>query len=187
LFGAVRIRRFSGASINLFAEAIEALVEKLDKETLAKTDQPRTPRGSAGHGYVTRAARRAVVARDGLSCSFVSTAGERCSSKDFLEFDHRTPRARGGSGDPSNLRILCRAHNQYAGEQAFGRAHVESRVNFHRRKYRPEEPPRALVERALTGMGFRKAEIERALSVLEPEAWTGRIENVLREAISALT
>jgi len=75
---------------------------------------PRTAR-------VTNATRRAVAARDGLQCSWVDAQGRRCASRAWLEYDHRQPRGKGGSSDAHNVRIFCRAHNQFAAEQAYGR------------------------------------------------------------------
>ena len=37
-----------------------------------------------------------------------------------LEFDHIEPVARGGRTTVSNLRLCCRAHNQYLAECALG-------------------------------------------------------------------
>ncbi len=41
--------------------------------------------------------------------------GRRCNSRFQLEIDHKTPLSRGGSNDPKNLQLLCRAHNQLKG------------------------------------------------------------------------
>jgi hypothetical protein len=74
---------------------------------------------------VPRVARRAVVERDGLGCSWVAPDGGRCGSQAWLEFDHRHPAGKDGGSEPENLRLLCRAHNQLAAEQAYGRKHIE--------------------------------------------------------------
>jgi hypothetical protein len=154
----MRHRNPTGDLEVVVAQALEALVEKLEKERHGKTERPRASRGSADPGHVTQAARREVVARDGAQCSFVSADGERCSSGDFLEIDHLEPRALGGTGEPSNLRVLCRAHNRYAAEQAFGREHVEKQIHFHRWQSESKPASRDVLERALVGMGFRRAE-----------------------------
>jgi len=59
-------------------------------------------------------ARRAakLVARHGWQCSFVAEDGRRCDARAFVEFDHETPKALGGTSQPENLRLLCRAHNR---------------------------------------------------------------------------
>ncbi len=56
--------------------------------------------------------RRAVWARDQSCCSYVSSEGRRCTSRFALEIDHLRPVALGGKAGLSNLRLLCRAHNQ---------------------------------------------------------------------------
>jgi hypothetical protein len=183
----MRHRNPSGDLEVIVAQALEALIEKLEKEKHGKTERPRASRGSADPGHVTQAARREVVARDGAQCSFVSAEGERCDSSDFLEIDHREPRALGGTGDPSNLRVLCRAHNRYAAEQVFGREHVERQVYFHRWQSEPKPASRDVLERALVGMGFKRAEVDRAIGAFEPEAWQRPIESLIRDALGALT
>ena len=45
----------------------------------------------------------------------------------FLEFDHIEPVARGGASTVENVRLLCRAHNQHAAEQAYGAAFMDSK------------------------------------------------------------
>ena len=42
-----------------------------------------------------------------------------------LELDHEQPFALGGSNEAGNLRLVCRRHNQYAAEKAFGRRFME--------------------------------------------------------------
>jgi len=135
------------------------------------------------------------VERDGLQCSFVSDDGARCPARTFLELDHRHPRALGGTGDATNVRVLCRAHNRHAAEQVFGRAHVEERIYLRQRKARPDtettSPPHAetreRVRCTLRSLGFRSVEAERAVASMEPETWSRPIEALLREAIGVLT
>lgn len=72
------------------------------------------------HGVITAQVRRAVVERDGGRCTFIGSKGHRCGSDRFLEFDHIVPVARGGRSTVDNIRLRCRAHNQYEADQAFG-------------------------------------------------------------------
>lgn len=51
---------------------------------------------------------------------------ENCGSIYALEVDHIHPRAKGGSDDPHNLRILCRNCNQRAAINHFGRAKMKN-------------------------------------------------------------
>jgi len=100
--------------------ALRDLVEKLEKRKFAKTDRPRRARGSADPRHVPAHVRREVWARDGGQCTFVSEKGRRCEARGRVEFDHVVEVARGGQATISNIRLRCRAHNQYAAECTFG-------------------------------------------------------------------
>jgi 5-methylcytosine-specific restriction endonuclease McrA len=183
----------------VFDRAIDALIAQLEKEVAAKTERPRASKAPKDPGDVSRAARREVMARDGLQCTFESVDGLRCTERGFLEIDHRLERARGGTGDPTNLQVLCRAHNRLKAEQAFGRAHVEERIRAqqeeaaerHLRQDKPGEPEtsgtRQLVGQALVGLGFRRAEAQRALVALDGGSWRRPVPDLLREALGVLT
>jgi 5-methylcytosine-specific restriction endonuclease McrA len=71
--------------------------------------------------HIPTAVRDAVFARDRGRCTFVGDSGRRCTATRYLEMDHIEPFARGGTHDPSNLRLLCRAHNHLAAESIYGR------------------------------------------------------------------
>ena len=64
-----------------------------------------------------------VWARDKGQCTYMaSRTGQRCSSRFGLELDHLQPYALGGSNEPQNLALKCKAHNTWAAIQSFGRA-----------------------------------------------------------------
>ncbi|MBX3230566.1 MAG: HNH endonuclease, partial [Labilithrix sp.] len=71
---------------------------------------------------------------------FVSPDGERCPAREWLEVDHRQPRALGGAGTLENVRILCRAHNRLAAERAFGVEHVARKIEEARAARAPADP-----------------------------------------------
>ncbi|WP_146651478.1 HNH endonuclease [Labilithrix luteola] len=231
----------SGDLATIVERAVELLIEKLSKEKLGTSSRARGRKPSAKHGYVTRAARREAFERDGMQCSFVGENGGRCPARSFLELDHVTPRALGGSGEAENLRVFCRAHNHDAAERVFGRAHVEARVrtrrkgpslrgdrstpvsgpaDFSQRKLeatrtttstaspsaidglaveashvapeqRRDADARKHVRTALFSLGFRSAEADRALFVIDrkecDEPWRRPIETLVREALGILT
>jgi hypothetical protein len=56
----------------------------------------------------------------GGRCTFISEDGHRCEARKLVEFDHIEAFARGGEATESNVRLLCRAHNQYEAKRAFG-------------------------------------------------------------------
>ena len=187
----------------VFDRAIDALIAQLEKEVAAKTDRPRQITKTAKDpGAVSRAARREVMARDGLQCTFVSVDGIRCAERGWLQVDHELPRALGGTGAAANTRVLCAAHNRFEAERVFGRAHVEERILarrarkdeavtrhlFQSKVAEPEEPnTRHLVAHALVGLGFRKAEADRALVALDAGSWQRPVSDLIREALGVLT
>lgn len=119
----------TGDLLVLMRAGIRALIKERKKRKYGATDKPASnPRPSKDPGYVTAATRRAVVARDGLQCAFLGTEGHRCASRKKLEFDHVALRARGGSGDTENIRILCRTHNDYLARKALGERFVAEKI-----------------------------------------------------------
>jgi 5-methylcytosine-specific restriction endonuclease McrA len=89
--------------------------------------EPRTKTKSRGSSQGRRSRRipaderRRVWRRDAGRCSFSGPAGP-CGESRGLEIDHIRPWALGGrSDDASNLRLLCRAHNQGEAARVFGK------------------------------------------------------------------
>ncbi len=136
---------------------IDLLLVELEKKRLGKTKRPpraARPKGDgppdshpfefspfdpasvrtakASRARISNTVRRQVYERDGLQCTYTE-GGRRCEARAFLELDHEVPNAFGGSSDAANLRVLCRAHNQLAAEQAFGRERIE-RLRRHRQQ-----------------------------------------------------
>jgi hypothetical protein len=64
--------------------------------------------------------KRVVVKRDQCRCTYVSESGRRCEARKRLEFDHEVAVARGGESTVENVRLRCRAHNQYEAERTYG-------------------------------------------------------------------
>jgi 5-methylcytosine-specific restriction endonuclease McrA len=93
---------------------LNSSVEKDSKVELAKTH-------SSNARTVPAALKRAVWTRDQGRCTYHSPDGRRCSSRFALEIDHRKPLALGGKTELSNLRLLCRAHNQQQAIALLGR------------------------------------------------------------------
>jgi hypothetical protein len=110
-----------------YAEVIEYLakmgVKKLDPTILP----PGENRGGGDNSGVS-GGRSQIWLRDGGRCTYVSPGGKTCGSQTFLQVDHIIPRAKGGSDDPSNLRLRCRAHNLLAAVEEFGEAKMASHL-----------------------------------------------------------
>jgi len=104
----------------VFALALETLKAKLEKQKFGRTERPGKRRGSKDARYVPDAIKREVWARDGGRCTFVGTGGKRCDARETLEYDHVKAVARGGETSAANVRLLCKAHNQFEAERVFG-------------------------------------------------------------------
>lgn len=108
--------------------ALDELIPKAEKAKFAATDKPRVPRREAlGPHYIPAEVRRAVWSRDGGQCTSVGDGGKRCDERQFLEYDHIDPVARGGKATVENIRLRCSSHNQYEAEKAFGAAFMENK------------------------------------------------------------
>ena len=142
--------------------ALDCLLEHLERKRLGKKKPERGLKNRKGkpsfgtnavrrsgvsnavrRSGVPNAVRREVYERDGLRCTYVAEGGRRCEARAFLELDHAVPRGLGGSDDPGNLRVRCRAHNQLAAELAFGREQVEGSRHLRRKKSTAERAPAA--------------------------------------------
>lgn len=77
--------------------------------------------------------KKAVYDRDGGQCAHMYQDGQRCPNRAALEFDHIVPVAKGGKTTIDNLRLLCRAHNQHAADQAFGQEFMDTKRANRRR------------------------------------------------------
>jgi hypothetical protein len=110
-----------GDLAQVFARALDALVDALVKQKFAVTSRPATSRGQADHSRnIPAEVKRGAFIRDCGRCAFVGTHGRRCGERAFLEFHHLVPYAVGGRPTVDNIELRCRAHNGYEAEQFFG-------------------------------------------------------------------
>jgi 5-methylcytosine-specific restriction endonuclease McrA len=126
--------------------ALKALIAQLERTRRGATSRPRRRAATRPHGrrpgrartrHVPAAVKREVWARDGARCAFVGPKG-RCRETGFLQVHHVVPFAAGGSSEPDNLQLRCRAHNIHEAEQYFG---PNARRRTGHRK-RPRLPPK---------------------------------------------
>ena len=104
----------------LFELALDALIEKLEKQREGAALRPRPQPPQAPHSRVVpRAIRREVYARDNSRCTFTAE-GRQCAERAFLELHHIEAFALGGPTTTQNLTLLCRSHNAYEGHRVFG-------------------------------------------------------------------
>jgi hypothetical protein len=129
--------------------ALDLLVERLERTRFRITDRPGRPGATPAPGshYVPAHVKRVVVKRDQCRCAYVSESGRRCEARKRLEFDHEVPVARGGESTVENVRLRCRAHNQYEAERTYG-AEFMSRKREESAERRARSKARPVVERA---------------------------------------
>jgi hypothetical protein len=113
----------------IFEKALDLLIDKVKKERFAAGRKPRAvPTGKADASpsrHIPDAVKREVFERDGGRCTFTGEDGRRCAETGALEFDHLDGFARTRLHRADRIRLLCRAHNQHAAEQMYGRAFME--------------------------------------------------------------
>jgi len=196
----------SGDLAQVVDRALDALIAQLEKRKFAATRRPR-PSGcpSANPRCIAAQVRRAVWERDEGQCTFVSQAGRRCPARTRLEFDHVQEVARGGRASVAEIRLRCRAHNQYGAERTFGaefmlqkreqarraadlrRQEREARAADQTRRMAAAARVRAAAEEVITplrALGFRPDEARRAAALcdrLPPEA---SLEQRVRRALA---
>lgn len=104
---------------DILREALDALLARRDLQRRSVRERGAT-RALRGR-YIPAAIRKTVWTRDQARCSFIGIDGLRCDERRGMEIDHILPVSLGGrSDDPANLRLLCRAHNQWRARQQFG-------------------------------------------------------------------
>jgi len=119
----------------ILARAVALLLEQVRKRKFAESSAPRhtapqptrgpCERPSRPSRHIPAAIRRAVWKRDGERCTYASAGGRRCEAREFLEFDHGDPWVRSRNHSVEEIRLRCRAHNQYAADRDFGRRHMD--------------------------------------------------------------
>jgi hypothetical protein len=161
----------SGDVATVLEQALDEYVEALERQKFAKCARSRPRRGAPKGRYVPAEVRRTVFQRDEGRCTFVSNSGKRCEAISRLEFDHIEPVGMGGQSATKNLRLRCRAHNQYAADCAFGAGfmHEKREQARHRAANRARTTAQAAAKPAkdpevipwLRQLGFSAAEANR--------------------------
>ena len=130
-----------GDMAEIFRRAVGALVEDLLKEKVAATERPREKGHLNPHSrHIPAEVKRAVWARDGGRCAFMSRSGRRCMEEGFLEFHHVNAYADGGKATVENIELRCRAHNGYEAVRVLGRRKTHM-VREHPVSYAVGDPP----------------------------------------------
>jgi 5-methylcytosine-specific restriction endonuclease McrA len=113
----------------ILARAVALLHAQVRRRKFAETSRPRSvqPPGlpkETPSRHIPAAIRRAVSERDGGRCSYVSSSGQRCEAREFLEFDHVEAWAFNHAHSIGGITLRCRAHNQRRARIDFGNRHM---------------------------------------------------------------
>ncbi len=118
----------SGDLAAVIDRALDLAILQLEKRKMASVERPRrVPQVRSNTRHIPADVKREVWRRDEGHCTYVSEEGRRCGARSMLEYDHVEEFCRGGAASAENIRLRCRAHNQYAAERSFG-------IEFMRRK-----------------------------------------------------
>lgn len=109
----------SAAPARFATDDTSAPAHRAPSSTVASPTAPAEARSASRH--LPSAVRRGVWLRDGGRCAFRDARGVRCRATRALEFHHEQPFARGGPSSLDNVTLRCRAHNELAAEDDFGR------------------------------------------------------------------
>jgi hypothetical protein len=125
----LRHRIPDGDLATIFEKALDVLIGQVKKERFAmgrKARQaPAKDAGASCSRHIPDAIKREVFERDGGRCTFSDEGGRRCGETGAQEFDHLDGFARTHLHRADRIRLLCRAHNQHAADQMYGRAFME--------------------------------------------------------------
>jgi len=124
----------SGDPAEIYARAMKAYVAQLEKERFGAKRSASVATAVTKSRQPTREMRGFVEERDGSQCTFVGPDGHRCEETRGLECDHVVPWSKGGPTTPSNLRLLCRTHNQFEAERELGKEYVQGRREIEERE-----------------------------------------------------
>jgi hypothetical protein len=174
----------SGDIAAVLRESLRLAKQALEKRRYAQVSKPRPGRRTKSARHIAAHVRREVWTRDQGRCTFVSDTGHRCESRTRLEFDHVLPVARGGEATSANLRLRCRAHNQYEAERAFGESFMagkreRGKVGAAASGHEPDVVP------WLLALGFKAPEARQAAAVADG-ADGASLEQRVRVALSSL-
>jgi hypothetical protein len=115
-----------GADVEAILEAgLDLLLERAAKRKgLVKRPRPAPVLAAAAEGanprHVPAAVRREVFLRDEGKCQWPLADGGICGSTHRVELDHIVPVGRGGRSTASQMRTLCKFHNDLAAREVYG-------------------------------------------------------------------
>jgi hypothetical protein len=108
-----------GSAEEILEAGLDLLLEREAKRN-GQVKNPQEKERPCAPDHVPARVRREVWGRDGGRCQWPLASGGVCGSTLRVELDHIQPRALGGSSTVSNIRVLCRVHNDLPARRVFG-------------------------------------------------------------------
>jgi 5-methylcytosine-specific restriction endonuclease McrA len=188
----------SGSIPAVLDRAFDLAIGVLEKQKFAACRRSRSGqrRASANPRHIPAAVKHAVWERDGGRCTFVGENGQRCPAESRLEFDHIEAVARGGTSTVDNLRLRCRAHNQYEAERTYGtefmngkreaarRARAEARGPAKAARPAPDPEWKLDVLSGLRNLGCKVQDARAAAALCDSLAADATLEQRMRVALT---
>ena len=114
----------AGRAEEILEAGLDLLLERQAKRN-GQVKRPQEQERPSAPDHVPARVRRAVWERDGGRCQWPIDSGGVCGSTLRVELDHVQPQALGGLSTISNMRCLCRMHNDLAARRIFGDGHMD--------------------------------------------------------------
>ncbi len=120
------------------APKVKTINQSASKRTDLANEQERTaqplrskgasksPSAKPASRYISQATLRKVKQRDQHRCQYKDpNTLKQCEAKFYLQTEHITPFAKGGSHDLQNLQLLCSNHNRLRALEQFGESRMK--------------------------------------------------------------
>jgi hypothetical protein len=110
------------SELKLEKNAIEKIEQQIESCTINLEKSPILAKPCIKRSrHIPSEVKRDIFSRAKGHCEYIHLEnGERCQSRHQLEFDHAQSFSQGGSHDPSNISLKCRAHNLYRTKETHG-------------------------------------------------------------------
>ena len=170
----------------LYERSLDVHIAQVEKQKFGAHTKPGARQCASTHPrQIPTDVKYAVWQRDGGRCTFVSESGHRCEAVGTVEFDHIEPVARGGKSTVDNLRLRCRAHNQFEAERTFGAEFMRHKREAAARKkavQAPSEEEKDIIS-GLKALGYNASQARSAAASCRnlPNA---SLEDRMRAALS---
>jgi hypothetical protein len=114
--------------LNFLCEKYLTAENKKEEKMQKRQEKIITPtvQGKTTTRYIPVDIKRSVLKRANHRCEFIAANGKRCDGSYKLEYAHLIPYSHGGKTTIENLKMYCKAHNQFDAIQVFGKEKMQT-------------------------------------------------------------